>query len=350
MFAPAQSPPSPRRSIDARAADEHGIATVIYALALIPMLGMLALVVDMGVEFARKSQMQAAVDAAVLAAAPALGTLNPLDQVEAVNRAKNLAAANGFSLSDGDIVISTTAAPNDTITINRSQTDDLLFARILGVTTATPSVLARAQIGAVVGGRGIVPFGLEDGPLVYGQTYCLKADANGPCDGIALQGNFRALNVDPGDQGATPYRDDIVAGSSSLLEVGDTVHVAQGNIAGPTRQGLGCDPMPGGGDSRLTGNTQEFEDVFELQPNGMYKVLDWDSPRLALIPIVSYPTPQTALIESFAGFYLDSCDGNGNSASVTGKFVQFIYADADARWAPLGGGTDNGLRTVRLVN
>jgi Flp pilus assembly protein TadG len=339
---PPKSTSGPR---SAHIRDERGVALVIYTLAMIPMLGMLALVADMGVEFARKAAMQSAADAAALAAAPLLGTTNVPTLNQARDNAKAAAAANGYTLADADIVISTTSATNDTVTIVHSHTDQLIFARALGINQATPGVLAKAQVGALVGGKGVMPFGLEDGPLVYGQTYCLKADSNGPCSGIALQGNFRALDIDVGDSGATDYRNDIVDGADTLLKVGDIREVETGNMAGPTRQGVGCD----GSSGRLTGNTQTFEQVFHLEASGTYSVLDWDSPRLVLIPVVSYPSAHTAQILKFVGFYLENCSGNGNSASVTGRFVSFIYADSDTRWAPLGNSTDTGLRTIRLV-
>jgi Flp pilus assembly protein TadG len=331
----------------ARVVDERGIALVLYTIAMLPMLGMLALVTDMGIEFARKTQMQAAVDSAVLAAAPLLGTNNAASLTEARTRAKALAAANGYPLADADIVISTTASANDTITITRSQTDNLIFARALGINQATAGVRAKAQVGVVSGGSGIVPFAIDEGPLVYGETYCLKADANGPCSGIALQGNFHAVNIDLADNGATPYKDDIINGSDTLVKIGDTRAVNQGNNAGPTRQGVGCD----GHEGRLEGNTQTFSDVFALRADGSYDILDRDSPRIILVPVVTYPDPQHVHIEAFAGFFLENCSGNGNAASVTGKFVKMVYSGTDTEWMPLGDSdTDYGTRKARLMS
>jgi Flp pilus assembly protein TadG len=341
------------RRLAVLAAEEHGVAMVIYTLALIPMLGMVALTVDMGVEFARKSQMQAAADAAALAAASALGTENSVTLTEARTRAKAVAAANGYPITDANISITESSEDNDTVTITFSHTDNLFFARVLGFNTASPSVTARARVGAVGGmGGGVVPFGVDQGSMppggfVVGQQYCLKLDANGPCGGVALQGNFRALNIDLGDQGAQAYRDDLVNGADTPLRIGDTRDVAQGNMAGPTRQGIGCDAMPGGGSGRLTGNTQTLTDVVHDNGDGTYTVLDWDSPRLALLPVVTYPDSQHARVQSFVGFFLESCSGNGNAASVTGRFVKINWPSS--YWTPLTGGNDNGARTVRLV-
>ena len=332
------------------------MALVLYTITLIPMLGMVALVVDMGVEFGRKAKMQSAVDAAVLAAAPNLGTTNTAKLTLARTTAKNLAAANGYALSDADIVISTSPGspvPNDTITINRAQTDNLFFARALGINTANVSVLAKAQVGAVTGRGGVVPFGLEKQlvPFISGAQYCLKLGATGPCGAIALTGNFQALNIDVGDSGATPYRADIVEGSDTPLKIGDIRDIAQGAVAGPTRQGVGCGAMPGGGPSRLTGNTQTFSQVLAgPDVDGKYDVLDWNSPRLILIPIITYPTPppyQTVQVDSFAGFFLETCAGSGPYTSVTGIFVELNWVNAE--WSALTAGNDNGQRTVRMV-
>jgi Flp pilus assembly protein TadG len=344
------------QALERRATDERGMALVLYALTLIPMLGMVALVVDAGIEFGRKTRMQAAVDAAVLAAAPELGTGVASELTLARNKAKELAAANGYPLADADIVFSTSPGspvPNDVITVTRSQTDNLIFARALGINTATPSVMARARVFAVGGRGGIVPFGIEPlpggAPFVSGAQYCLKLQARpaAPCGGVALIGNFQALNVDVGENGAAPYEDDIINGSDNPLKIGDIRNIAQGAVAGPTRQGVGCGPPNSVG--RLTGNTETFAQVLAgPDPEGRYDVLRWSSPRLILIPVVSYPTAQTAMVESFAGFFLESCAGAGNNTSVTGRFVELNWTNAEA--TALTNGNNHGSRTIRLVD
>jgi len=115
--------------------------------------------------------------------------------------------------------------------------------------------------------------------------------------------------------------------------------VNTGNMAGPTRKGVGCE----GNNGRLTGNTQAWDDVVEVN-DGIYTVLDWDSPRLIVVPIVDYDV-HTAEVLGFAVFYLEGCVGDD---AVSGRYIPVVLPGAE--WTPLNGTNDYGAHAVRLTS
>src|SRR5690606_23297846 len=113
------------------------------------------------------------------------------------------------------------------------------------------------------------------------------------------QGNFHALDIDDrGNASANIYKDSIINGSTITVRVGDEKDVVPGNMQGPTSQGTGCS----GNGGRIEGNNQDFEDVIEVTSSG-YNVLDWDSPRIGLVPIVEFVDAHTARILAFGVFF-----------------------------------------------
>ena len=101
------------------------------------------------------------------------------------------------------------------------------------------------------------------------------------------------------------------------------------------------DQCPNG---RLTGNNQTFSDVVQDNGDGTFLILDWDSPRLVLVPIVEYDGNATAEVLGFAAFFLEGCVGND---AVGGRFIQTVWPGV--QWGPITDTNDFGTRAVRLV-
>ncbi len=323
--------------------DERGIALVLYTLAMVPMLGMLALVADVGIVFAHKAQMQGALDAGVLAAASLLPTTADSEIAAARSIAVDLAGLNGYSLDPTEVVISATSIPGDTVEIVHHMDDDLIFAKLLGIQTATVSASARAQVGTLGGATGVLPLAIEMPATMFpfGEVVCLKLAADGPCSGGG-GGNFLAVDIDNlGSSSASVYEEKIRLGSSSIVNIGDVLPINTGAMAGPTRQGLGCV----GNNGRLTGNTETFADVVSSS-GGAFTVKNWDSPRLALVPFVT-STSSTVTVQKLGIFFIDGCTEGGSSAGIQGRFID--VAKPGGLWAPLTNANYAGAKSIRLV-
>lgn len=321
-----------------RLADERGTVLVLSVLMLSAMVGMTSLTVDTGRFYVERRQIQNAVDAAALAAASYLPTEDAARLSAAADEAVAYAAQNGVVIGPGDVTISTTWATNDTVEVAAERAVAFAFARVIGIDGGTASADALAQIGSLEGAAGVLPLGVEYpvGGIVFGEAYCLKL-GNGDCGG-GEHGNFGALDIDhTGSGSANIYRSRIETGSLTTVSVGDHIDVVDGNMAGPTSQGMGC----GGNSGRLYGNTQSFEDVVE-QVDDSYRVLDWTSPRLALLPLVTYPDQQEAIVEGFALFYLDGCAGNGE---IVGRAIDTVIPGAS--WGPYRAG--EGTRALKVT-
>ena len=109
--------------------NERGQAIVLMVLALVVLLGMAALVLDVGNWFHTKRRLQATSDAAALAGAQKL----PDDPGGAATMAMSYANQNGGDVAGTDITITSTAAPNDTISVKAKRTDPGVFTSVLGI-------------------------------------------------------------------------------------------------------------------------------------------------------------------------------------------------------------------------
>jgi Flp pilus assembly protein TadG len=326
-----------------RLPQDRGSIVYLFAAVLPVILGIAALVVDVGHAAVSRRQMQNAADAASLAAASLLPSSSAQVLQQATDMAIGIAAANGASISAGDVYFSTVSAANDQVTVHTAVDVHFSFAPAIGVAIGAVSTQGASQIGSMAGGLGVEPWGvvLPDGGFVFGDTYCLKLGSNGgggACTG-ARQGNFQPLDIDnDGNSSGNTYKDLIHYGSQTLVTVGQTKNINTGNMVGPTQQGTGCT----GNNGLLSGNTQQFDDVIEETATG-YRVLEWTSPRLVIIPIVHYPDSATAVVDGFTVFFVSGCGSNG---AVLGKFVDVVVPNGI--WGNYTG--DFGARVVKLVS
>lgn len=183
--------------------EESGNTLVIVAISLVSLLGFAGLVVDGGSLFLAKSKLQKALDAAVLAGAQELKA----NQSVAKQKAIDVAATNGFTLTPSDFTTGSTY-----IEVNKTVTQDLTFAKVLGFSTADVHAVARAEVKG-----GVVPVGIpKDPPLTSGSTYQLNLSP-----GNGQSGNYRFLDMSGGKGGgANDLEYDIKYGVSQRVYVG----------------------------------------------------------------------------------------------------------------------------------
>src|SRR4051812_3897958 len=117
---------------------EQGQVLVVVVLSLVALLGMSALVMDVGFAWYAKRQLQASVDAAALAGAQAFP-----DNVQAVQLAKsylvkNNPTAGGITVKPPSIDIgylqnSRLGAPQNKITVTQTGSIPTTFAKVVGL-------------------------------------------------------------------------------------------------------------------------------------------------------------------------------------------------------------------------
>ena len=186
--------------------DERGAILVMTVIILVAMLGICAIVVDLGYAWQQRRQIQSTADAAALGSAQDLPNLTPSEA-----SAKSLAAEN---LPDGTLTwtgctdanhLARTATSTGCISYDSSftrvrvhipqQTFKTFFAGVLGITSTSTAASATARVvGAGFG--SILPFALFSG-FTAGLS-CLKEGPSGhrieTCD-EPESGNFNLLDI-----------------------------------------------------------------------------------------------------------------------------------------------------------
>lgn len=335
---------------------ERGQGLVLGALALFLVAGFAALAIDVGQAMHERRELQKAADAAALAGAGEL----PFSAGDALSIAQEWAEKNGIDVAGelSSVEVTSTHAPNDTITVQVERDVPYVFARVLGFDSQTIHATATARVGSPAAMAGLRPFGVLESAIDYSGSTPLKYDAkthtNGNFGGLALDGN-----------GANVYRNTIKYGSDTPAcaqgEPGctnPTIETEPGNMIGPTRVGI----------QYLLDNAStacdEFGEVFvpdDSTPNpNDYTLTDGCNPFRAGGPGDSAPVIMTPVIDHlcsgrcdvtvlyFAMFFvedLDSC--TGNDCVVHGRFAK---ANVDVGGLIGSYDEDSAISFVRLVD
>jgi Flp pilus assembly protein TadG len=297
---------------------ENGQAIVLTVLFLAGLLGMAALVLDVGSWFREKRQLQLSADSAALAGAQSL----PGSPANATSFALQYAATNGRPVSANDIAISSDYSSNDTITVQEHSTAPGFFSKLFGINVV--------NVGASAAARAYLPAqAMYVAPMVVSKNHPLIAGAGCPCfhqsttldfDPMGAPGAFGMLNLDGenGTIGSSTEGQWIDQGFNKYLPLGDYksdpgAKFSSANVQNALQDRIGTVllfPVF----STLTGNGQ----------NAVYNIIGW------------------------IGFHLDGYVVHGNSATLSGSFTQYIAKGIQA--SPGSNEPDYGVRTVQLVH
>ncbi len=308
--------------------DEKGTALVLVALALVGLLGCVALVTDVGLLYSHRARLVNAADAAALAGVQELPDCP--DAARAV--ARDYAEANGVPPDQLEIEV---AADNSSLTVKPRRSVQLFFARVLGISSQEVKAAATAAVAPLSGAFGVVPFGIEEQELILGQEYVLKEGAgNGGAeegeDG-RMHGWYGALDPDSRSSGgASDYRERVKYGYQGMLRVGDLVLTEAGNMSGPTADGV------------------EYR-ISQCTEGCTFENFRRDCPRLVVVPVVRVVEeeeghPKRVEVRGFAAFFLEGVEGQGNENSVIGRFLRTVYP------GEMQAGADYGLYAVKLTH
>jgi Flp pilus assembly protein TadG len=302
---------------------DRGQATVLTLVFLVVLLGMAALVLDLGSWYRSDRATQSAADAAALAGAQAL----PSDPGGASTLALQFSNKNGGGLSGGNITISSGQLPNDTIKVKLTRPAGGVFTKLFGVNSVTVGAHATARASLMDQAKYVAPIGVN----VLNPK--LKGNASCPCFGsgnpttlplgkTGAPGAFDLINIDNGHGGTGPgtLADWILRGYQGYLPLGDYYSDPgakwnSSQVQSALTQRLHTTLLFPVYD-KLTGNGA----------NAKYHVVAW------------------------VGFHMTGFSARGSSGTINGWFTEVVW-DGITSTSGGGGGQPNlGARDVYLID
>jgi Flp pilus assembly protein TadG len=306
---------------------QRGQVLAMMAVSTVAMIGLGAIVMDVGAAYRGQRKAQSAADGSALAAAQML----PNSTSQATTASNAVKAKN---LPDGTVALSfaSTYVANDTAITKADTTTPSFLARILGFSIFNESADARAVTGSYTGwSKGMSPWVTDKASIKWGQIIQFKVRAGDQ----ASSGNFGAARLPVNEESCSPasggsdYRKLIGGGFTSCqVSLGDKLNPETGNVTGPTGQGLA--------DRGVIQNFDPYS-ILAQQADGSYVLTTYTHPNLIVIPVIDKfnngnASPFTVI--GFAWFIITSYTSN----TVNGMFI--------GSWAPGGAQCSTGGSTT----
>jgi len=304
--------------------NDNGQATVVTLVFLVVLLGMAALVLDIGSWYRADRSTQSTADAAALAGAQAL----PYDTANGRSLALQYANKNGGGVTSGDVTLSSAYTANDTITVHVHRQAQGVFTKLFGVRTVNVGSKATARASLMQSAQYVAPIGVNvKHPMLKGSLSC-------PCFGqgnattlplgkTGAPGSFDLLNIDgsKGGTGGQILADWILHGYSGYLPIG----------------------------SYLSDTGSKWND--SLVQNALEQRMNTDP--VLLFPVYDILTGQgsnaTYHVVGWAAFHITGHTASGNSGSITGWFERITWDGIESTSGD-GSNPDLGARVVKLVD
>ena len=305
--------------------NQSGQAFVLTVLMITALLGLTALVVDVGSWFRAHRALQATADAAALAGAQEL----PDNPATATSLANDYAAKNQTALAGVSVNLSQSYVSNDTIKVHVEKPAEGIFSKVFGINSVDEGASATARTAGMKSALYVAP-------IVVNKKHPMLNNCGGPCFGPSNQttipvgttgapGAFSLVNLDPqsgGTTGASTLAEWIVNGFDKYLDIG----------------GYASDPG-------VKFNSNGIQDAMNARMNGI------DNELLFPVYDTIAGTGSNAQyrIIGWVGFYVTAVDKNGNNGNISGYFTRVIWTGIQASSAG-GGGPNYGARSVQLVD
>ncbi|MBN2104601.1 pilus assembly protein [bacterium] len=319
--------------------ETKGNVIVFTAIAMTCMIGFAALSIDVSTLLTARNELQCATDAAALSGATGLLESYPESRIRAIATAgRNQCMNQCVDLTASDVTFPQT----NQIMVQAQLPVTLNFSPVLGINSANISAIAVAELGTIVGTKGLKPWAVPDMNYEPGDIVCIKAGvlgAPGTEPSFFYPIDFPPMNRGIPESGACVYRENIIHTSSSYVSVGDILQVEPGNMVGPTQQGvnslIGQDPDaywdPGFGATGGVVNSSSGQDGSSL------------SPRVVIIPMYDPTLPPDSgrnniTVTRLGAFFVTGFQGK----SLYGTFMTIWHHGT------FGGGSSM-LKGVRLV-
>jgi hypothetical protein len=289
---------------------------VFTVVALIALLGMAALVVDLGSWYRGSRASQAAADAAALAGAQAL----PGDPASATSLAVGYATKNGGGLDANDVSIAGDLSANDEISVRIHRRGQPFFSQLFGIGTVNQNGSATARAELLSSAEYVAPIGVNitQQDLSGGGCPCFNQATTLPLNRLKAPGAFDMINLGSGSAGSSTLAGWIVSGYNGYLPLGGYFSSAGAKWnSNEVQSAL----------SQRVGSVLLFpvyDTVTGTGSNASYRVIAW------------------------VGFYLTGIDARGSAGSLSGYFTKVIWQGIQAS-TPSNFPPDLGAYGVLLV-
>jgi Flp pilus assembly protein TadG len=302
--------------------NERGQAFVLTVLSLVVLLGMAALVLDVGAWFHQKRHLQATADAAALAGAQLL----PNDPGGASAQALSYGSKNGGGVAGADVTVTSSRATNDTISVKAHKTNNGVFSKVVGVFNVNIAATAKARVGAPASALHVAPMVVYCGHSLIqncnnsSKLPQFKTNTDLDFSAMGAPGAFGMLNLDGGNGtvGSSKEAQWISTGFDKYLGLGlyksdPGAKFSSQNVRSALNGRIGTVLL-----------FPVFKTLSGTGQNAVYDIIGW------------------------IGFYLTGYDVHGNSATLHGYFTEYIAQGIQAS-SGQGSPLAYGVRTVQLI-
>jgi hypothetical protein len=301
------------------------------AIALLGLVGAVALTADIGRVIISGQYTQNAVDAAACAAAHADMSTDTAGALQRANAIVSAQAASGYPGLTLDAGQATFYKAGDTVpgyrlltgydeavTLTVQDPVRFLFAPILGLYSTT--VTRRATVARLFAANsGMAPMWIGIGtPCQYGIAQDLHQADNAGAD-KRVPGNFGWLDPPGGvdwNELLCGYNVPLADILASFVKVGDILSGLPGQKVGQWTKDLGT-----GGNGRLARAT------WSPWNTGTFANHRDDDPRILVVPMVEYVSGNGSnagwKIDDFGVFWLEEVGKHGSDKYVTGRFIDY---------------------------
>jgi Flp pilus assembly protein TadG len=303
--------------------NERGQAVVLSVLALVALLGMSALVLDVGNWFRTKRRLQSTADAATLAGAQQL----PKNPSGAQSMALDYANKNGGDVLSANIIITSTFNANDTISVKAAKVENGIFSKVIGIDTANIDASAKARVDAPLQAKFVAPMVVYcDHPLIKNcngggsPVFLNKTELDFDKEGAP--GAFGMLNLSGGSgtPGASEEAEWIMKGFDKYLPLGlyrsdPGAKFESNNVQDALEARIGTVLL-----------FPVFKTLTGTGQNAEYDIIGW------------------------IGFHLESFEIHGHNATLKGYFTEYI---AQGILSSTGSGPGSaqgfGVKSIQLI-
>lgn len=304
-------------SVSRRRDRERGAVTVVMAVAMTAMIGLVALGTDVGRLYIAQQRIATVADAAALSGAQFL----PHDRNGALAAVQQYLTKNG--IDPRSVTVSVSEAER-TLSVTVEDTVVYTFARIFGTPTGRVEASAVARVASVTGYNNVVPLGVVQADWQLGDPVVLKASSG---TGHYSPGNYGALTM--GGRGASSFEANVANGYTGWIRAGDLLPTEPGNMAGPTERAL---------ESRIS---QDRHATWATVRKG--------SPRIIVIPVLeSFEVNGRGEVKivGFGAFFVERVGTQGSEqGSVHGRFLRYVVTGEST-----GSGGDFATYTIKLTH
>ena len=299
---------------------DRGQATVLTLVFLVVLLGMAALVLDIGSWYRADRATQSTADAAALAGAQAL----PSSPTNANTLSLQYVTKNGGG--SPSVTFSTKYLTNDTVKVNVTKPAQGIFTKLFGVRTVTVGSHASARASLMDQAKYVAPIGVNIlNPKLKGTTTCPCFGSTNltvlPLGKTGAPGAFDLLNIDSSHGGTGPsiLASWILKGYDGYLSLGDYFSDAGAKWNSSEVQNA----------LNARDNTELLFPVYDTikgtGSNAQYHVIAW------------------------VGFHMTAHEEHGSTGSITGWFTEVVWTGI-ASTKTAGGQPNLGARVVNLVD